>query len=112
MIKKAILNLLSNAVKNTLPNGNIFIKSIEHHNFIDIIIRDTGVGLTDKEIPILFKKFGKIERYGKGMDVDIEGPGLGLYIANEIVKLHIGEILVKSKGRNKGSTFILRLFLK
>jgi len=111
MIKKAILNLLSNAVKNTLPNGNIFIKSIEHHNFIDIIIRDTGVGLTDKEIPILFKKFGKIERYGKGMDVDIEGPGLGLYIANEIVKLHIGEILVKSKGRNKGSTFILRLFL-
>ena len=46
------------------------------------------------------------------MDVDIEGPGLGLYIANEIVKLHIGEILVKSKGRNKGSTFILRLFLK
>ncbi|HEC39233.1 MAG TPA: HAMP domain-containing histidine kinase [bacterium] len=112
LIKKAILNLLSNAVKNTLPNGDIYVKSIEHQNFIDIIIRDTGVGLTDKEIPILFKKFGKIERYGKGMDVDIEGPGLGLYIANEIVKLHIGEILVKSKGRNKGSTFILRLFLK
>ncbi|KKN23388.1 hypothetical protein LCGC14_0905510 [marine sediment metagenome] len=112
MIKKVILNLLSNAIKNTQPNGNIYIRSFEHHNFLDIIIRDTGVGLTEKEKPSLFKKFGKIERYGKGMDVDIEGPGLGLYIANEIVKLHVGEILVKSKGRNKGSTFILRLFLK
>ena len=112
MIKKAISNLLSNAVKNTTPNGNIYIKSIEHQNFMDIIIRDTGVGITEKELPTLFKKFGKIERYGKGLDVDIEGPGLGLYLANEIVKLHIGEILVKSKGRNKGSTFILRLFMK
>ncbi|KKM70664.1 hypothetical protein LCGC14_1438440, partial [marine sediment metagenome] len=111
MIKKVILNLLSNAIKNTQPKGNIYIKSFEHHNFLDIIIRDTGVGLTEKEKPTLFKKFGKIERYGKGMDVDIEGPGLGLYIANEIVKLHVGEILVKSKGRNKGSTFTLRLFL-
>jgi len=111
MIKKVILNLLSNAVKNTLANGNIFIKSIGHHNFIELIISDTGVGLTKKEKLLLFKKFGKIERFGKGMDVDIEGPGLGLYISSEIVKLHKGEILVKSKGRNKGSTFIIRLFL-
>ena len=111
MIKKVILNLLSNAIKNTLSNGNIFIKSIEHHNFIEIIIRDTGVGLTKKEKLFIFKKFGKIERFGKGMDVDIEGPGLGLYISSEIVKLHKGEILVKSKGRNKGSTFTIRLYL-
>ncbi len=112
MIKKAILNLLSNAVKNTQPNGDVYIKSVKHQNFMDIIIRDTGVGLTDKEMTTLFKKFGKIERYGKRMDVDIEGPGLGLYIASEIIKLHKGEIFVKSKGRNKGSTFTIRLFLK
>ncbi|KKL54027.1 hypothetical protein LCGC14_2269520, partial [marine sediment metagenome] len=86
LIKKVILNLLSNAVKNTLPNGNIFIKSIDHYNFIEIIIRDTGVGLTKKEKLLIFKKFGKIERFGKGMDVDIEGPGLGLYISSEIMK--------------------------
>ena len=111
IFSKSILNLISNAIKNTPHGGNIFIKSIEHHNFVDIIIKDAGVGLTDKEMPSLFKKFGKIERYGRGMDVDIEGPGLGLYISNEIVKLHKGEILVKSKGRNKGSTFTIRLFL-
>jgi len=43
------------------------------------------------------------------LDVDIEGPGLGLYISNEILKLHNSEIIVESKGRNKGSKFIIRL---
>ena len=109
MIKRAISNILSNAVKNTPTNGNIFISTLDHPNYIDIIVKDDGVGLTKKEKLLLFKRFGKIERFGKGMDVDIEGAGLGLYIANEIVKLHNGEIIVKSKGRNKGSTFIIRL---
>ncbi len=54
-----------------------------------------------------FKIFGKIERYGKNLDVDIEGPGLGLYISNEIIKLHNGIIFVESQGRNKGSTFTI-----
>ena len=97
------------AVKNTPVNGNVFVKTFEYPDYTDIIIKDTGVGLTEKEIPLLFKKFGKIERYGKGLDVDIEGPGLGLYIAKEIIKLHKGEIQVKSKGRNKGSTFTIRI---
>ena len=109
MIKRAIFNILSNAVKNTPTNGNISVSTFDHSNYIDIIVKDHGVGLTKKEKLRLFKRFGKIERYGKGMDVDLEGAGLGLYVANEIVKLHYGEIIVKSKGRNKGSTFIIRL---
>ncbi len=112
MFERAIFNILSNAVKNTPPNGNVFISTIEHHNYIEIIIKDTGVGITRKEIVDLFKPFGKIERYGKGMDVDIEGPGLGLYIANEIIKLHGGELILKSKGRNKGCIFTIRLYRK
>ena len=67
-------------------------------------------GLRNDEKPLLFKRFTKIERFGKGMDVDIEGAGLGLYISNKIIKLHKGEIIGKSKGRNKGCTFIIRLY--
>ncbi len=82
----------------------------ETTDYIDIKVRDTGVGITEKEKEMLFQKFGKIERYGKDLDVDIEGTGLGLYISKEIVELHGGKILVKSEGRNKGATFTIRLF--
>ncbi len=51
----------------------------------------------------------KIERYGKELDVDIEGAGLGLFISKEIVQLHEGQIWVESEGRNKGATFIVKL---
>ena len=102
-------NIISNAIKNTQSNGNIFIKIHNHSKNVDIIIQDDGIGLTPKEAPFLFKKFGKIERYGKNLDVDIEGAGLGLYIASRIVNLHDGRISFKSKGRNKGTTFIISL---
>ena len=106
---QVIVNILSNAIKNTPPNGMVFLNLNETNEYIDIIIKDTGVGLTEEEKRKLFQKFGKIERYGMNLDVDIEGAGLGLYISKEIIELHGGQILVESEGRNKGSTFIIRL---
>jgi len=108
--RQVITNIISNAIKNTPKEGEIFIHIIEDADKIDILIRDTGVGLTKQEQEKLFGKFGKIERYGMDLDVDIEGCGLGLYISKEIIKLHKGQILVESEGRNKGSTFTIRLF--
>ncbi len=107
--EQVITNLLSNAIKNTPPKGDISIALQKEKDFIDIEIKDSGVGFTDEEKEKIFKKFGKIERYGKRMDIDTEGSGLGLYISKEIVKLHGGRIWVESEGRNKGSTFIIRL---
>lgn len=109
-IEQAITNLISNAIKNTPFNGIISISLLDYKEYIDIKIEDTGVGLTPEEKLKLFKKFGKIERYGMELDVDIEGIGLGLFISKEIVELHKGRILVESEGRNKGTTFTIRLF--
>lgn len=111
-IGQVITNIVSNAIKNTPTGGAIYISVNENPEYLDIQIRDTGVGLTDKEKERLFEKFGKIERYGKGLDVDIEGSGLGLFISKHIVNLHNGEILVESEGRNKGATFTIRLYKK
>ena len=108
--RQVLTNIISNAINNTQSEGKIQIILIEDINYIDIQVKDTGVGLSKKEKEKLFGKFGKIERYGKDLDVDIEGVGLGLYLSKEIVELHGGQILVESKGRNKGSTFTIRLF--
>lgn len=108
-IEQVITNLLSNAIKFTLPKGEIRVTVYEEDLWVIISIRDNGIGLTKKEIKSLFKKFGKIECFGKGFDVESEGTGLGLYISKEIVELHSGEILVESKGRNRGSTFTIKL---
>ncbi|MFX1567127.1 MAG: ATP-binding protein [Promethearchaeota archaeon] len=109
-LEQVIINLLSNAIKNTPQKGNITIKLRETDKNVDIEVKDSGVGITDNEKEILFKKFGKIERYGMDLDVDIEGAGLGLFISKEIIDLHNGEILIESEGRNKGAKFTIRLF--
>ncbi len=109
-LQQVITNLLSNAMKNTPISGKIYVNLVENHDYIDIQIKDKGVGITEKEKELLFEKFGKMERYGMDLGVDIEGSGLGLYISKEIVELHGGQILVESEGRNKGSTFTIRLY--
>ncbi len=109
-IEQVILNLLSNAIKNTPPNGKITIKTFQVDNSVQLSIRDTGIGLTREEIDKLFTRFGKIERYGEGLEyIDIQGTGLGLYISKEIIDLHEGQIWVESAGRDKGSKFSIKI---
>ncbi|MHA1489104.1 MAG: sensor histidine kinase [Promethearchaeota archaeon] len=109
-IEHVIMNLLSNAIKNTAPHGKITIHLQKIENWAEISITDTGIGLTENERDFLFTRFGKIERYGQGLEgIDIQGSGLGLFISKEIVDLHRGEIRAESAGRWKGSTFVVKL---
>jgi len=111
-IEQVITNLISNAVKNTPRKGIISLELEDRHDSVLFKVTDSGIGLTKKEMDKLFKKFGKIERVGPKMDIDIEGSGLGLYISKEIIDLHEGNIWVESEGRNKGSIFYFKLFKK
>ncbi len=108
-IEAVINNLLINAINNTPPGGDISIQLSLLENQIELRIADTGIGITPEEKQRLFTKFGKIERYGKGIDVISEGTGLGLYISKNVIELHGGSIRVESEGRDKGSTFIVTL---
>ncbi|MFX0007647.1 MAG: PAS domain S-box protein [Promethearchaeota archaeon] len=104
-IHLVLSNLINNAIKYTPPNGKIEVKSAKTDDYILISIEDNGIGITSEEKKRLFTQFGKIERYGQGLDIISEGSGLGLFITKKIIELHGGTIRVKSKGRNKGSTF-------
>ncbi len=108
-IEQVILNVLSNAIKNTPRNGLIYIAVNKTKDFVKIIFKDTGIGLTEEEKDKIFKKFGKLERIGINHEIITEGSGLGLYISKQIVELHGGKIWIESEGRNKGSTLIIQL---
>ncbi len=108
--EQVIANILLNAVKNSPPKSDIKIVVRCKGKSVKISISDTGIGLTEEEINKLFTKFGKIERYGKGLEfLDIQGSGLGLYISKEIIELHGGRISVESAGRKMGAKFTIEL---
>ncbi len=106
-IEQVISHLLINGIKNTPPGGKISIQynQNETNDLFEIIITDTGVGFTKEEKKRVFTKFGKLERYGVGLDIDTEGSGIGLYVCKKLIENHGGEIWVESPGRNMGSIF-------
>ncbi len=112
-IELVLTNLLTNAIKYTPISGKITIRLDNIGNSAQILVKDTGIGLTKDELNKLFKKFSKIQTPINGkLDVPLESTGLGLHIAKEIVLLHGGEIWAESEGRNKGSTFFITLPIK
>ena len=108
-IHDVISNLLINAIKYTPPNGNITIKTKQLEENVIVSVRDNGIGFNRDQRKSIFKQFGKIERYGQGLDLEIDGTGLGLYISKRIVESHGGKIWMESEGINKGSTFYFSL---
>ncbi len=108
-IHDVISNLLINAIKFTPKKGWIDIRTEILEDYVIVSIKDNGIGFTEEEKARLFKQFGKIERYGQGLDLGIDGTGLGLYLSKRIVEAHGGKIWMESKGRNKGSTFYFSL---
>jgi len=103
-IRQVILNLIDNAIRYT-EKGGVTIKVKNLISAIQISVRDTGIGLTPKEVESLFGMYAR----GKGMSIFPEGAGLGLYVARKLLEAHLGRIWAESAGKNKGSTFYVDL---
>ncbi|MFN5794176.1 MAG: sensor histidine kinase, partial [Bacteroidota bacterium] len=93
-IKRALLNIISNAIKFTPENGSIFFTVEVVNNFAVIKIKDTGVGISEENIKVVFDKFSKASRKGVRGE---KSNGLGLYIVAKIIEIHGGEISIKSQ---------------
>lgn len=100
-LQQILTNLLSNAFKFTKKGFIEYGYVVKNKKTLEFYVKDTGVGLTDKEQNIVFDRF----RQGEGKDDKItEGTGLGLSISKGLVKLLGGQIWVKAE-KGKGSTF-------
>jgi two-component system, OmpR family, sensor histidine kinase SenX3 len=104
-LQTAFLNLLDNAVKysNEDPKILVRMKSSRLHK-VDIIIRDSGVGMARGDLKRIFKRF-----YRASLPTGAKGSGLGLAIVRSVIAKHGGSVRAESRGIGKGSTFIVQL---
>lgn len=107
-LQTAFVNLLDNAVKYSPGEAKVSVrvKASPIRNRIDIFVKDNGVGMEGAELKRVFKRFYRVPQAdGK----KVKGTGLGLFIVNSIIKKHGGSIRADSKGKGRGSTFIVQL---
>jgi len=104
-------NILKNAIKFTPRGGRVRVRTVQltASNEIQIQISDTGIGLTETEIARIFEAFSQGEHAVHGRSHRFGGLGLGLAISRSLVHLHSGQIEAASEGRDRGSTFTVRL---
>jgi signal transduction histidine kinase len=104
-MEQVLLNLLSNAVKFTPEGGRIQVEVAEQGWGVVTSVRDTGIGIPERELERIFDKFYQINntstrRYG--------GTGLGLAITKNLVEMHGGTLGVEStEGLGSAFTFVL-----
>ena len=104
--KQALINLIGNAIKFTRA-GQITIsaRSMLDASYIEASVQDTGIGISDKDLPLLFQEFKQLD---SSTTREFGGTGLGLAITRKICELMGGRIRVESQV-NVGSKFVMEL---
>jgi len=105
-LEQIIWNLLSNAVKFTPRDGSVHVSTRRAESSVEIIVRDTGMGISSDFLPYVFERFRQAESpttrsYG--------GLGLGLAIVRHLTELHGGTVSAESPGHGLGATFTVRI---
>jgi signal transduction histidine kinase len=103
--ERVLLNILSNAIKFTPKGKNVYVNLFFEANYINIEVRDEGVGIPQEKIDIIFEKFGQVDN---SFSRQAEGSGIGLYLVKSFVERMGGVITAKST-LYEGSTFLIRL---
>lgn len=105
-LRQVIQNLIDNAIKYT-DKGLVKVELKEKDGSVLLSVKDSGRGISKELLPNLFQQFSRDASVRK-----IQGTGLGLYIAKEIVKAHKGEIWAESEGENNGTMFNVEMPMK
>ncbi len=106
LISEALINLMNNAIKYTDEGEvkiSVAIKETEKNRTVEIIISDTGIGIPNDKMELIFDEF---RQASEGTTRSYQGTGLGLSIAKKYTSLLGGKITLRSE-ESKGSDFIL-----
>ncbi|MGQ0763959.1 MAG: PAS domain S-box protein [Acidobacteriota bacterium] len=105
-LQQIIWNLLSNAVKFTPKGGRVSIDFRGQNGFAEVVVSDTGIGISADFLPHVFERFRQAESTATRSH---RGMGLGLAIVRHLIELHGGTVTAASNGENRGSTFTIQL---
>ncbi len=105
MFRQLVINLADNAIKYTEANGKVKVRLEEQDEFIVLTVQDTGIGISQEDLPRLFERFYRVD---KSRNRAMGGTGLGLAIVKHITKAFGGTIQVDSKV-GKGTSFTITL---
>ncbi len=104
-IEKIVTNILSNAFKFTPEGGIIELKLSNNLEYVNISIRDTGIGIPKEKISKIFDRFYQVDETNKK---EYEGTGIGLALSKELIELHKGKIKIEST-EGEGSIFTISI---
>ena len=93
-VKQILYNLLSNAVKFTPDNGKVEVEAFQQGQFVQIRVRDNGIGIRDEDQERVFVEFEQVDNSYQRL---YEGTGLGLPLTRKLVEMHGGQIFLISK---------------
>ena len=105
-ISQVIWNLLSNSLKFTPSGGQIEVHLSGNNQWIELKIKDSGVGIDPNFLPKVFERFLQQD---SSITKNFGGLGLGLAIVRHIVELHGGQVQAHSDGIGQGATFTVLL---
>lgn len=105
-LQQVVWNLLSNAVKFTPKGGRVQIRLERVHSYVEIVVADTGKGISPEFLPYVFDRFRQAD---SSITRSFGGLGLGLSIVRHLVDLHGGSVHVESPGEGQGTTFTVKL---
>jgi signal transduction histidine kinase len=104
-VTQIFINLIGNALRFTQESGQLTVEIKDTGNEIECSVADTGIGISEKDLPKVFSKF---QQFGRVPGTGEKGTGLGLSIAKNIVEMHHGKIWAESKiGEGTKFTFTL-----
>jgi len=107
---QVIINLLSNALQFTPKKGSVKVTAARIKNDLVVSIADNGIGIKPQDMPHLFERFYRADKSRSRQEGG--GSGIGLTIAQSLIRAHAGRIWAESEGEGKGSIFYFSLPIK
>jgi signal transduction histidine kinase len=111
-VAQILRNLLVNAVRYTPAGGSVTVSAASAGGLVQIDVTDTGEGIAPEDLPHVFERFWRVDRArargNRPYGIHGGGTGLGLSVAQSLVKAHGGDIWVES-APGQGSTFSFTL---